>query len=48
MTEENLKGYLIRQNWPVYDEALSFEEEEVIIGRAMEAVRNGEKYPGGS
>ena len=39
VTEENPQGYLIRQNWPVYDEALSFEEEEVIIGRAMEAVR---------
>lgn len=39
VTEENPKGYLIRQPWPVYDEALSFEEEETIIGRAMEAVR---------
>ncbi len=37
--DENPKCYLMRQQWPVYDEKLVFEEEEVIIGRAMEAVR---------
>ncbi len=39
VTEENPKGYLMKQSWPVYDDALSFPEEEEIIGRAMEAVR---------
>ena len=39
VTEENPRGYLMKQSWPVYDDALSFPEEEEIIGRAMEAVR---------
>ncbi len=36
---ENPNCYLMRQKWPLYDEKLVFEEEEVIIERAMEAVR---------
>lgn len=36
---ENPNYYLMRQKWPLYDEKLVFEEEEVIIERAMEAVR---------
>ena len=36
---ENPNCYLMRQKWPIYDEKLVFEEEEVIIERAMEAVR---------
>ena len=40
VTEENPQGYLIRQEWPVYDETLSFPQEEEMIGLAMEAVRS--------
>ncbi len=39
ITAENPKGYLMRQEWPVYDELLSFPKEEDVIGRVMEAVR---------
>ena len=40
VTEENPQGWLIRQSWPLYDEALSFPQEEELIGLAMEAVRS--------
>lgn len=36
---ENEKGFLIRQGWPTYSEDMKFEEEEIVIEAAMDAIR---------
>jgi valyl-tRNA synthetase len=38
--EENPEGFLIRENWPVYDSTLTFETEVKKLELAMEAIRS--------
>jgi valyl-tRNA synthetase len=39
-TDENPEGFLIKESWPVYDEALTFEAEVKKLELAMEAIRS--------
>lgn len=39
-TEENPEGFLIKESWPAYDGALTFEEEVKKLELAMEAIRS--------
>ncbi|QHI71516.1 valine--tRNA ligase [Aminipila terrae] len=36
----NPQGFLIKENWPVFDSSLTFEEEVKKLDMAMEAIRN--------
>jgi len=39
LNEKNKEGYLIKENWPLYDENNNFEEEVKKLEMAMEAIR---------